>query len=421
MTAAARAGTLAPFRVRSFRFQWPADLLTSLAFEMETLILGWYVLVETESVLMLTFFASLTFIGTLLSPMFGVMGDRVGHRVVLSSMRAFYLALAACMTALALADLLTPNLVLAIVFLMGLVRPSDFGMRNALIGDTMPPAQLMGAMGLQRITFDSARIAGALTGAGAVALLGMGAAYGIVTALYVVSLLLTLQARGERAPKDPALRREELPARASPWSELKQGMVYVWHTPHLLAVMLLAFLLNTTTFPMYMSLLPVVAKDIYHAGQTMLGYMVACGAAGALLGSVVLSRYGEGIRPARMMILGTVGWYAFIAVFAQMPNAYTGLPALVLAGFFMSVGQVPMNVVLLRNVDPQYRGRVMGIRMLAIYGNLPGLLISGPLVVAFGYPATATAYCVFGLIFTALIIVRWREHLWRTGAATNAR
>jgi hypothetical protein len=32
MTAAARAGTLAPFRVRSFRFQWPADLLTSLAF-----------------------------------------------------------------------------------------------------------------------------------------------------------------------------------------------------------------------------------------------------------------------------------------------------------------------------------------------------------------------------------------------------
>jgi hypothetical protein len=33
--------------VRSFRFQWPADLLTSWAFEMEALILGWYVLVTT--------------------------------------------------------------------------------------------------------------------------------------------------------------------------------------------------------------------------------------------------------------------------------------------------------------------------------------------------------------------------------------
>ena len=42
---------LAPFRIRSYRFQWPADLLVSWAFEMETLILGWYVLVETGSVL----------------------------------------------------------------------------------------------------------------------------------------------------------------------------------------------------------------------------------------------------------------------------------------------------------------------------------------------------------------------------------
>jgi hypothetical protein len=51
-----RASTLAPFRVRSFRFQWPADLATSWAIEMETLILGWYILVETGSVLMLTWY-----------------------------------------------------------------------------------------------------------------------------------------------------------------------------------------------------------------------------------------------------------------------------------------------------------------------------------------------------------------------------
>ena len=48
---------LAPFRVRSFCFQWPGDLLTSWAFEMEGLILGWYILVETGSVGLLTFSA----------------------------------------------------------------------------------------------------------------------------------------------------------------------------------------------------------------------------------------------------------------------------------------------------------------------------------------------------------------------------
>ena len=50
MSEPARPSALAPFRVRNYRFQWPADLLTSWAFEMELIILGWYVLVEADSV-----------------------------------------------------------------------------------------------------------------------------------------------------------------------------------------------------------------------------------------------------------------------------------------------------------------------------------------------------------------------------------
>ena len=45
---------LGPFALKSFRFQWPADLLTSWAGEMEGIILSWYVIVETGSVLVLT-------------------------------------------------------------------------------------------------------------------------------------------------------------------------------------------------------------------------------------------------------------------------------------------------------------------------------------------------------------------------------
>ena len=38
---AARESPFAPFRVSSFRYQWPADLATSWASQMELLILGW--------------------------------------------------------------------------------------------------------------------------------------------------------------------------------------------------------------------------------------------------------------------------------------------------------------------------------------------------------------------------------------------
>jgi hypothetical protein len=72
-----RSEVLAPFAVRSFRFQFPADLLTSWGGEMEVLILGWYILTETGSVLLLTVYGSLQYAGTLIAPLFGLAGDRM--------------------------------------------------------------------------------------------------------------------------------------------------------------------------------------------------------------------------------------------------------------------------------------------------------------------------------------------------------
>jgi len=414
VSASPRASALAPFQVRSFRFQWPADLATSFAFEMETLILGWYVLVETKSVFMLTVFASLLYVGTLLAPMFGVMGDRIGHRNLLSAMRGIYATCATTLMIFAYTGVMTPVHVLIIAAIMGLVRPSDIGMRAALVGETMPTERLVGAMGIQRTTQDTAKIAGALSGAGLVAFLGIGPAYTVVASLYVVSVLLTLRAGSARPTHPP-----DSDAGVSPWRDLKVGISYVWSTPHLLAVMCIAFLLNLTAFPLMNGLLPYVVKEVYGAGQTTLGYMAAGAALGALTSSIMLSRFGHAIRPARTMIFGAVTWYIMLIVFAHTPEPHGGWLVLTLAGFAHSVSQVPMAAMLLRNSDAQYRGRIMGIRMLAIYGNMPGLLLSGPLIAKFGYPVTATLYCLFALTFILLIVVQWRAHLWRLDAPSN--
>jgi MFS family permease len=426
-----RASTFAPFRVRSFRFQWPADLATSWAFEMETIILGWYVLVETQSVFMLTVFASLLYLGTLLSPMFGLLGDSIGLRTVLCIMRSVYAACALVVMTATFLDILSPALVLGTTSVVGLVRPSDIGMRSALVGAIMPRNQLLGAMGIQRTTQDSARIAGALTGAGLVAALGMGPAYVAVSAFYILSILLMLSAGDVKLPSRHAASERragdaaDFPphaspvTRPSPWRALKEGFVYTWNTPHLLAAMLLALLLNCTAFPLTNHLMPVVAKNVYQADQTVLGYMVAAVATGALVGSLLLSRFAHRVPLGRMLIAFGVAWYAMLIVFAHVPTPAIGIPVLVLTGLTHSLGVVPGNTMLLRNSDERFRGRIMGIRTLAIYGNLPGLLLSGPLIAAFGYPATATFYCGIGILITLIIALRWRNVLWRADAPTN--
>jgi MFS family permease len=391
---------------------------------MESLILGWYVLVETRSVLLLTVFASLQFIGTLIAPMFGVIGDRIGQRNLLCAMRGFYATLATLLMTFTFMGVLTPVHVFAIAALTGLVRPSDIGVRAALVADTMPAVQLIGAMGIQRTTQDSARIAGALTGAGLVATLGMGPAYLLVASLYATSVLLTLKARTARAA--PAAARDAasvttVTTTLSPWRDLRQGLAYVWTTPHLLAAMCLAFMLNMTAFPLMNGLLPYVAKEVYSTDQTGLGYMVAGAAFGALLGSIAMSRHGSVIRQARTMIVACAVWYSMLLVFAHVQAHLAGIIVLMLAGCAQSVSQIPMAAMLLRTSGQQFRGRVMGIRMLAIYGNLPGLLLSGPLISRFGYAATATLYCSLGLAFMLLIVVRWGADLWRRDAPANAR
>ncbi len=185
--------------------------------------------------------------------------------------------------------------------------------------------------------------------------------------------------------------------------------------------MWLAFLVNMTAFPLTMGLLPYVARNIYHIGQTGLGTLVASFACGALLGSLMVSMAGRSLRPARMMLVFAVIWYSLLLVFVHMQDATSGRWMLVLAGFAQSLSMVPMAVMLLHGAGARFRGRVMGVRMLAVYGLPVGLLAAGVLIGRIGYTATATGYCVFGLLATIAIGIRWRAALWPLDATANAR
>ena len=420
MSPAASGYALAPFRVRSFRFQWPGDIATSWAFEMETLILGWYILVETQSVMLLTAFGSLQWIGTLVAPMFGVLGDRIGHRNLLCGMRAFYAVQAATLLSLASFDALTPALVFLISGAMSMVRPSDLAIRFALVGESMPSQHIMPAMSISRTTTDSARVVGALTGAGLIAALGMAIAYAVITAFYVVSLVLTLIVpRGKPRPR--IADREDAPRALSPWRELWNACVYVRRTPLLLGTMWLAFLVNLTAYPLTLGLLPYVARDVYGSDQTGLGYLAASFAFGALIGSIVLTRFGGSIRAGRWMISFALLWYAMLAFFGYQRTLPGGIVTLTLAGVAQSFSLVPMSAVLLRHSDPSYRGRVLGLRMFAIYGLPIGLLIAGPLIALWGFAAMTTLYCLVGTAATLAIALHWRRFMWRRAAPVNAR
>jgi len=364
-------------------------------------------------------FASLNYVGTLIAPMFGVVGDRIGHRDLLAMMRATYAVLAGTLMTLALTGHLSPLYVFIIVAIMGLVRPSDLGVRGALVATIMPHDQLIGAISLSRTTMDTARIAGALSGAGLFAALGMGPAYVAIVGLYIVSTLLTLCVVAPPKPHpidevaDSALRR-------SPMRDLKEGVAYVWTTPRMRAAIWIAFLANLTAYPLSNGLLPYIAREIYGTNQTGLGYLSASFAVGSLVGSILLSLV-SGIRVARLMIGATVMWYGTLLVFAQVKTVSTAIACLMLAGFSQSLTMISIAVILMRTASEHFRGRVMGVRMLVIYSLPLGLLAAGSLIDEVGFAATGTLYAAAGLTLLLAIVLHWRADLWHLHAPANAK
>jgi predicted MFS family arabinose efflux permease len=386
---------------------------------METLILGWYVLVETGSVVLLTVFGSLQYVGTLISPVLGMLGDRWGLRNVLAVMRFWYALCSSILLTLAVTGHLESTYVFVVAALSGLVRPSDIGIRSALVGATVPPGNLVAAMAVSRTTQDSARVGSALVGVGFMAFFGIAAAYMAVATIYTAGAFLTLMV--DRKPR--TIERAAIPIsmqRVSPWRDLIEGLAYVWRTPRLLAAMSLAALVNLTAFPLTSGLMPYIARDVFHLDQQGFGLLVASFATGALIGSLALSIAGARVRPARAMMATTIVWYLCLLGFVVSTSLPVAMLLLVVAGTAQSFSMVTLAIMLLKTSEERFRGRIMGVRMLAIYTLPLGLLIAGNIIPRLGYHATALIFVATGLVLTIQIAVTWRADLIQRDAIGNA-
>ena len=202
---------------------------------------------------------------------------------------------------------------------------------------------------------------------------------------------------------------------------LKEGIAYVWRTPQLLAAMSVAALVNLTAFPFSGGLMPYIARDVYHLDQRGLGWLVASFAGGAFIGSVALSMVGSRIRPARAMMIACVAWYLCLLAFAFASWLPLAMALLTAAGFAQSLSMVTLAILLLRTSEERFRGRIMGVRMLAIYTLPIGLLLAGALIPRIGFRFTTLAMVIGGLLLTLAIAWVWRDDLVRRDAIGNAR
>ena len=102
-----------------------------------------------------------------------------------------------------------------------------------------------------------------------------------------------------------------------------------------------------------------------------------------------------------------------LLVFVEIKTMPIAMLCLMLAGIAQSLSMISAAVILMRTASAHLRGRVMGVRMMVIYGLPLGLLAAGSLIDLIGYTAIGTLYAASGFL-------RW----WRsrcTGAPISGR
>ena len=182
-----------------------------------------------------------------------------------------------------------------------------------------------------------------------------------------------------------------------------EGLKYVKGQQVLWAILLLADIINFTGWPLHTSLMPVFARDVLGTGSAGLGMLMAAFGVGALMGSTALASVRDLKSAGKLLILSVIAWHATMLAFSASHSFYLSLSILLFTGMAFSSTQVTMLTVILRTTLPEFRGRILGLRSMAIYTYTFGSMNSGAIAGAGGAPLAASVNGVIGIVLTGTL------------------
>jgi MFS family permease len=374
-----------PYRVlrhRDLRLLWLSQLVSLTGSQMQTVALHWHVYLLTRSPLARGALGLTRVLPIIVFSLWGgVTADRHDRRRVMFLTQTIMLA-----GALALATLtFTGHESLVVLYganaLLAAATAFDNPARQALIPRLVPAAELPAALNLNLTMFHAAYIGGpALAGlliagtglphAGLAALAASGASadtarLALIYALNALSFLgvlhaLVLMRTSGRVETSGGSHEPPLAA-------LRQGLRFVFRTPIMVWTTGVDFL--ATFFAGSLSLLPIFADQVLHAGPAGYGWLVAAPALGALAGSFYTSLRHLPARQGRLL-LGSVAFYGVAtAVYGLSRSYWLTFLALALSGLADLVSTVIRQTLRQMLTPDTLRGRMTSVNMIFFMGG----------------------------------------------------
>ncbi|SAL48036.1 major facilitator transporter [Caballeronia telluris] len=380
-------------RHRPFALFWSARVMSSVAFQMMSVAIGWQIYSITHSAYALGLVGLAQFVPMcVLTLVVGHVADRYDRRTI-----AFVCQFLQGLAALTLCvgawhGLQSPALIYAIATITGAARAFESPSMAALLPNLVPRTQLQHATAWSTSANQTAQILGPAMG-GLLYGLGASSVYGLVACAFVAAAAFVASIRIDEAVRMRAPLSFE---------SLFSGIAFIRQKPVILGALsldLFAVLLGGAT-----ALLPVFAHDILHAGPWALGVMRAAPAAGALAGAIWLAHFPLKQRAGTALFGGVIAFGIATVLFGLSRNLVVSLVALAALGASDVISVVVRTSLVQLQTPDEMRGRVGAINSLFIgTSNQLGEFESGMTAGLFG----AVPAVLIGGIGTIAIALLW--------------
>jgi len=383
---------------------WFVGALASTIRWLELLAVGVYVFDATGSPFQVALF---TMLRMLPLGLFGAFGGVLGERFNRSHVLMAGLA-GMCLISLALGTLVVTGRIelwhIALgTFLNGIFWVTDFSVRRPMLAEIAGIARMGRALALDTLTANGSRMLGPLLGGALLELVGLGGAYFLGAALYVLGVIAIST---HELADVPAERIHE-----GIWRSVFEGLRSLREQRLTASVLLVTIVFNLWGFP-FLSMVPVIGKESLGLSAFPVGLLTSAEGAGALLGASAVALFIRA-RFYRLVYLAGVVLCMLAALgFAHSPWATAAGLSLFVAGFGIAGFASMQSTLVLVHTPPANRGRMMGVLAMCI-GTAPlGLLHLGWLAGWLGPHSAITVIAIEGLVALALVCRFFPEILW---------
>jgi MFS family permease len=162
-------------------------------------------------------------------------------------------------------------------------------------------------------------------------------------------------------------------------NEFREGMSYIRNNRSVLGLISVIAVYATFGFQ-YLTLMPVIARDVLHTGASGYGLLVTFVGIGAVAGAIALAGLSARIKRGRLFT-GSAFSFALLTILFSLADTRGVASMILLAlGLTMLINGALANGILQSSVPDELRGRVMAVYVFFYVGFTPiGSLIGGAL------------------------------------------